>query len=124
MHEQHASPEAIRLFLRAELSSRETSVLIRHLLSRCPRCLEAAGALAWTSRSRLHGYEEAFAATERRLADREQELMRQRTEAAVRWQEPRRQPLVRWRWRIRPGGGKSRGSVWRYNASMRQERDR
>jgi hypothetical protein len=111
MHEQHASPEAIRCFLRSELSSEEASELIRHLLARCPECLVAAGRLAWTSpRPPLPGlgrplarraYEEAFSAVERRCAGREQDLVRQRTLAAEQWRELRSHPPVRRRWRIR-----------------------
>ncbi|HEY2738254.1 MAG TPA: glycosyltransferase, partial [Thermoanaerobaculia bacterium] len=111
MSEQHASPETIRLFLCSELSVEETSVLIRHLLSHCPQCLRAAGALAWRSPQPLlpsfrqanprRGYGEAFAATERRLAVRDRELTRQRAVAGDQWQELRRHPPLRRRWRIR-----------------------
>jgi tetratricopeptide (TPR) repeat protein len=111
MAEQHASPETIRLFLGSQLSAEETSVLIHHLLSHCPQCLRAAGALAWRApqpmlpafRQANHrrGYGEAFAVTERRLAVRERELTRQRAVAGDQWQELRRHPPLRRRWRIR-----------------------
>src|SRR5882672_1029641 len=111
MSQQHASPETIRLFLRSELSVEESSTLIRHLLSQCSQCLSAAGALAWRSphpmlppfRQANHrrGHGEAFAATERRLAVRERELTLQRAVAADQWQELRRHPPLRRRWRIR-----------------------
>jgi len=111
MSQQHASPETIRLFLCSELSVEEASVLVRHLLSGCSQCLGAAGALAWRSpqpmlpafRQANHrrGYGEAFAATERRLAVRERELTRQRAVAGDQWQELRRHPPLRRRWRIR-----------------------
>jgi hypothetical protein len=111
MSQQHASPETIRLFLRSELPVEEASLLIRHLWSRCPQCLRAVGALAWRSpqpmlpsyRQANHrrGYGDAFAAVERRLASRERELSWQRALAADQWQELRRHPPVRRRWRIR-----------------------
>lgn len=116
MHEQqHASPEAIRRLLRSELTARETSHLIRHLTARCPECLGAAGRVAWASpvpplralgrpvRSsfRRARYDGVFAAAERQLAVREQELARQRALAVEQWGELRLHPPVRRRWRIR-----------------------
>lgn len=123
MHERHAAPDAIRRFLRAELPAGECSVLVRHLLERCPDCSVAARRLAWISPGQSPGqspsqspsqssraplpvlrraaYGEAFAAAERRLGLREQELTRQRALAVEQWRELRRHPPVRRRWRVR-----------------------
>jgi hypothetical protein len=42
-----AHPEAFQLerFLRGELTQPEVRAVVRHLLTRCPRCLEIAGRL-------------------------------------------------------------------------------
>ena len=115
MHEQHASPEVIQRFLRSELSTEESSGLVRHLVARCPHCLGAAGRVAWTfpvpplpacgrlGRSRVHraGYDGAFAAAGRKLDAWERELGRQRTLAVEQWRELRLHPSLRRRWRIR-----------------------
>ena len=115
MHEQHASPEAIRRFLRSELPAGETSGLVRHLVARCPDCRSAAGRVAWAAavptpssralgrpdRIRRAAYDQAFAAVERQVDTREQELARQRALAAEQWRELRLHPSLRRRWRIR-----------------------
>jgi tetratricopeptide (TPR) repeat protein len=46
MAEAHFPRETIELFFRGKLSREETREVVRHLLARCPRCVEAASGIA------------------------------------------------------------------------------
>lgn len=42
MAQLHFSPDTLEKFLKAELSRRENQDIVRHLLRRCPACLDEA----------------------------------------------------------------------------------
>lgn len=90
MSTPHASPATVGRFVRSEASAEERRRLVRHLLSRCPECLSAAGEVPEVrSFQAARGpalpeetYDRAFAQVERQAGQVAQELGAERAQAA------------------------------------------
>ena len=98
MSAEHRPQPTMERFLRAELSRQETREVVRHLLARCPRCVEAAVAAAAgpgfrfavtrgeaTPQSAPDCYDAPFANVARRIEQMEERRLYEQRDAAELW---------------------------------------
>lgn len=87
---QHASVDTVERFLRAEGSQDERAGLIRHLLARCPECLQATGEVPEARTLGVHpggpipatSYDDVFARVESQVRKVAKSLTQERSDAA------------------------------------------